>query len=440
VNRLHATADVLRGRRKLYYGWWMLGAAVLAVALGSGVSFWSFGLFVSPLENEFGWSRADVSLGFSFSLLASGLCGPLVGQWIDSRGVRSGIIVGAVVTALTYGLLSTTNQLWQWYLYNAVNAAARQFIFIIPFQTLVSRWFDRKRGLALSFLGSGFSLGGLLVLPIMEFVISQVGWRGGFIFAGIALATLYVPIGLLIVKNHPSDIGEHPDGEVPVDRSVQPATTVGLTLREALRQPLFWVVAGGLMLFIYGLLGWQVHQVPFFESKGFSPGTSALIVSLAAGAGMFARLGMGLIADRFRRFEVVIMVLALFLIAGQTTLLISSSWPAIVLFLGFWVIGTSAGPMIEALVLTRAFGVVSFASIFGVIIVIEMAGQIVSPTAAGFIFDQTGSYDAALVMFICTYAACFVLFGIATRMRQPVQALMDERAQSAGGTLAGVSD
>lgn len=421
---------VLRGRRKLYYGWWMLGAAVLAVALGGGVSFWSFGLYVSPLEDQFGWSRADVSLGFSFSLLAGGLCGPLVGYWIDSRGVRSGIVAGAIVTCLTYALLATTHSLWQWYLYNALNAAARQFMFIIPFQTLVSRWFDRKRGLALSFLGSGFSLGGLTVLPLMTLVIDVAGWRGGFVFSGVALALLYIPIGLLIVKNHPSDIGEHPDGEPPADRGAQPATMVGLTLGETLRQPIFWVISLGLMLFLYGLLGWQVHQVPFFQSKGFSRDTAALIVSLSAGLGMVARIAMGLVSDRFGRFEVVIMGLALFLIAGATTLLVSSAWPAIVLFLAFWIVGTSAGPMIEALVLTRAFGVVNFASIFGVIVVIEMAGQIVSPTAAGFIFDKTGSYDGALVMFICTYAACFVLFGIASRMRQPVLALLEERERA----------
>ncbi len=405
----------------------MLGSAVLAVMLGSGVSFWAFGLYVSPLEDQFGWSRADVSLGFSFALLAAGLCGPLVGAWIQKRGVRSGIMAGAIVTGLTYVLLATTHTLWQWYLYNAINAAARQFMFIIPFQTLITRWFDRKRGLALSFLGSGFSLGGLLVLPLMTVVISVVGWRGAFVFSGVVLTLIYLPIGLLIVKNHPSDIGEHPDGEAPVDRSVQPATTVGLTLSETLRQPLFWVIAAGLMLFLYGLLGWQVHQVPFFQSRGFSRGTAAFIVSLSAGLGMLGRLTMGLVADRFPRFEVAIMGLSLVLIAGVTTLLVSTSWPAIALFLAFWIVGTSAGPIVEALVLTRAFGVVSFASIFGVIVVIEMLGQITSPTAAGYIFDRTGSYDGALIMFICTWAACFVLFGIASRMRQPVRALLEQR-------------
>jgi hypothetical protein len=85
-----------------------------------------------------------------------------------------------------------------------------------------------------------------------------------------------------------------------------------------------------------------------------------------------------------------------------------------------WVIGTSAGPIVEALVLTRAFGLAHFASIFGAIIVIEMAGQIVSPTVAGAIFDSPESYDWALVIFIGTYAAAALLFRLASRMKQPV--------------------
>src|SRR5687767_13816498 len=108
-------AAVLSGRRKVFYGWWMLAASVVAMAFGSGVSFWAFGLYVEPLESEFGWSRTEVSLGFSAALLVSGLAGPFVGWWIDARGARSAILLGGTLTAATYVLLSTTNSLWQWY-------------------------------------------------------------------------------------------------------------------------------------------------------------------------------------------------------------------------------------------------------------------------------------------------------------------------------------
>ncbi|RLC58017.1 MAG: hypothetical protein DRI30_03260, partial [Chloroflexi bacterium] len=143
-----------------YYGWFILGGSVLAMALGSGISFWAFGLYIDPMEQEFGWSRAEVSAGFSVSLAISGLSGPLIGRWVDARGARSAILVGAVMTSVTYLLLATTSSLWQWFLYLSINAVFRQMMFFIPFQALISRWFDKRRGMALGILGTGFSLGG----------------------------------------------------------------------------------------------------------------------------------------------------------------------------------------------------------------------------------------------------------------------------------------
>ena len=157
--------------QRVYYGWWILAASVVAMAFASGFSFWSFGLYVSPLERAFGWSRTEVSLGFSFALMTAGLSSPLVGYWIDSRGPRSAIVTGAVLASLSYLLLAMTQELWQWYLFNAVNSVCRQMMFFIPFQTLISRWFDARRGVALSILGVGFSMGGFLVVPLVRLVI-----------------------------------------------------------------------------------------------------------------------------------------------------------------------------------------------------------------------------------------------------------------------------
>ena len=161
------------------------------MALGSGVSFWAFGLYIAPMEQEFGWSRAEVSAGFSVSLGISGLSGPLIGRWVDARGARSAILFGAVMTAVTYLLLATTSSLWQWFLYLSINAVFRQLMFFIPFQALISRWFDRRRGMALGILGTGFSLGGFVVL-IMAFVIDEVGWDGSFIFSAVAVLVLFL--------------------------------------------------------------------------------------------------------------------------------------------------------------------------------------------------------------------------------------------------------
>ena len=412
--------STLSGHGTTFYGWWLLASSVVAMALGSGVSFWSFGLYISPLEEEFGWSRAEVSLGFSVSLLIGSLAGPLIGRWIDARGPRLAIVVGATLTAATYILLATTTELWQWYAYHSLNAVSRQMMFFIPFQALISRWFDRRRGTALGILGTGFSLGGFVIVPLMRLVIDQVGWDGAFIFSGIAIVVVFVPIGLLLVRNSPADVGAVPDGELPTKGEPYEARALtGLTLGRTLSTPLFWVLALAMMLFFYGLFGWLVHMVPFYESVGVSRGVAAALVSVAAGFGILTRLAFGLLADRIRRVETAAMGMLAFLMAGMTTLVLDSGAAGIAAYLVFWVVGSGGGPLLEPLLLGRAFGLAHFGVILGAFIVVETIGSIISPAVAGAMFDSTGSYDWVLVMFLGAFAASFALFYLAARLPHP---------------------
>ncbi len=413
---------MLTGRRHVYYGWWLLAGSVVAMAIGSGVSFWAFGLYVGPLEDQFGWSRAEIAGGFSVGLLVSGLAAPLVGRWIDRYGPRRVILVGAVLTAASYLLLAITDTLWHWFVFQAINAVFRQLMFFIPFQALVTRWFDRRRGIAVGILATGFSLGGFVVVPIMRLVIDAVAWDGSFIFAGIVVTAVFVPLSLLLVRDHPADVGAYVDGDdTPPTRAAGAGMMAGVTVRDAIRTPLFWVVALALMTFFYGMFGWMVHAVPFYESVGVSTGWAAALVSIAAGGGIFSRLAFGYLADRIRSIEVASMVLAVFLGCSMLTLLISGgSVAGLAIFITFWIVGSGGGPMIEPLLLTRSFGVAHFASLLGVVAVVETVGQILSPTIAGALFDATGSYDWALVMFASAIGVSFLLFWLASRLPRPV--------------------
>ncbi len=411
--------DVLTGRRKVYYGWWLLAGAVVAMAVGSGVSFWSLTLYVEPLEREFGWSRAEVTGAISVSVGAAGLFGPLVGRWIDIRGPRTIILIGAALTAASYLLMSTTTNLWQWYLYSSINSVFRTMMFFLPFQALISRFFDRRRGLALGILGTGFSLGGFLIVPLMAQLIDRFDWNGSFLGSGIIIIAIFMPIGFLLVKDTPADAGTFIDGDIPLDRTAPLAAATGMRLGEAMRTPFFWVVALAVTLFFYGMFGWLVHQVPFYESVGMSTATGSLIVAMGAGLGIFTRLGFGIVVDRVASIELAGMVLAACLFGALSTLWLSTGPVAVGIFLAFWVVGAGGGPMLEALILTRAFGVAHFATIFGVFIVVETLGQVTSPVLAGYLYDRTGSYDVVLTMWMTTFCVASALFFVASRMPRP---------------------
>jgi predicted MFS family arabinose efflux permease len=333
------------------------------------------------------------------------------------RGPRSAILIGGIATGASYLLLATTQDLWHWYAFSVLNATARTLMFFIPFMALISRWFDRQRGIAVSILGTGFSLGGFLVLPIMSFLVDTLGWRGALVASGFTVTVVFSSIALLVVRNAP----EAEPSAVSLELS-QHADVAGVTLGEALRSPLFWTLSLALMLFFFGMFGWLVHQVPFYEATGMSRQTAATVVSIAAGLSIITRLLVGLLADRILRFELAALVLAACLMAAMASLTVSTSPAAIAILLVFWVMGTAGGPMMEALLLTRAFGLAHFATILGAVAVVETAGQILSPTAAGAIYDATGSYDWAIVMFLCTFGGAFALFLVALRLPRPIDA------------------
>ena len=406
--------------RGAYYGWWLLAASVVAVAVAAGISFWSFGLYVDPLEREFGWSRAEVAGGFSVAQLASGLAAPLIGWWIDRYGPRRIILIGAILTAASYLLLATTSELWQWFVYQSINAVFRQMMFFIPFQTLISRWFDRRRGLAVGMLGTGFSLGGLVLVPIMRAVIDGVQWEGSFVVAGIVIVVVFTPLCLLLIRDHPADIGAEVDGAAPApgERRTAPALT-GVTVREALRTPLFWVIAAALTAFFFGMIAWMVHGIPYFEAAGYSTERAATLFSIAAGGGVVTRLGFGYLADRIPRMEAAAMVVAGFLVCAFATLLITGgSVAGVAIFLVLWVVGASGGPMVEPLLLTRSFGLVAFGSLLGIVQVVG-SFHLASPIIAGAIFDATGSYEWALVMLMGSMGLSLALFWVAWRLPRP---------------------
>ena len=256
-------------------------------------------------------------------------------------------------------------------------------MFFIPFQAVTSRWFDRKRCAALSILGTGFSLRGFIVLPLVALVIEAADWRVGFVFSGALTAVVVLPIAIVILRNRPEDVGATVDGMPQETREPSQRSGVGMTLGQAIRTPMLWVLALALMLFFYGLIGWTVHLIPFFESRGLSRETAALLASVSSGAGIVARLALGMFIDRYQRFEVPAAVLIGLVVCAMSSLLIDSGWVGILGFLMLWVIGTSAGAMAEALTLTRASGLAQFPTILGAVVVIETAGEILSPSLVG---------------------------------------------------------
>ena len=404
-------------RADIFYGWWILAASAGALTLMSGVTFWSPTLYIGPLEDEFGWSRAEVTGGYSVAFLMMGLSGPLVGRWVDARGSRLVLIAGGILVGASFLLIARTSSLWQWYLFLSINTAFRQLILFLPIQSLVSRWFVRRRGFVLGVLAAASAVGGLAIVPVLRWIIDTFGWETSFVVTGAAVAIVFIPLGLFVVRDSPAEMNTYPDGEPPVSREPGvPDQPEGVTLSAALHTPIFWTLTVALGIFFYSFFGFMVHLVPFYESVGVSRGVAAMLVATMAGFTIFARLGIGLLADRIERVERLAMVLCALLMAGMATLLLNSALAGISVFLVLFILGSGAGPVLQPLLLMRTFGISHYGAILGTSIVVQTASMTLSPVIAGAIFDATGSYDWVLVMFLCTFGGALFLFYLASRL------------------------
>jgi sugar phosphate permease len=224
----------------VFYGWWIVAVAFLTHCVTVGLVFYSFGVFLPTLTAHFGWSRAEVSFGFSLVSLCAAVYAPFVGRTVDRFGPRPSQLFGAIVVALGFLLLRRVETLTEFYvLMGLVVSLGATSLGQLPSNAAVANWFVRRRGRALGISTTGISMGGVIFVPLSQFLIDRFGWRDAFGLLGILIVALVVPPVALVMRRSPEAVGLQPDGETvaswaeqganptdPVERSWTPSQAV----------------------------------------------------------------------------------------------------------------------------------------------------------------------------------------------------------------------
>ena len=305
---------------RIYYGWYVLFGMVVALIVAEGVTIGSLSAYTEPLENHFGWSRRDVSMGFSVTVGTIGLFAPFIGRLIDVVGPRRLMLIGAPLCAAAFVLLAFMTQLWQWYVYLGVSSLALGLIAYIPAQALAVRWFDRRRATALSLIGASVWMGQMAMLPLVQVIISRLGWEDAFIYSGMLVVGAYI-VAFIFVRDQPRANESDAPTATTAAASSEPIALSGMTIGQTMRTPLFWALVLGLMLLYFVVFGWLSQGVPYYQSVGFSDFWAAQIISLTAGGAVVWLLLAGPQIERFRRPELVAAFGALFVCASLLVLL-----------------------------------------------------------------------------------------------------------------------
>ena len=391
-----------RHKSPVFYGWFIV-AGHMAVHFYLGAVFiYGMSAFLGPMTSSMGWTRAQFSVAAGLQRLEGSVASPVVGFIVDRFGPRRVILAGGVLATAGLLLMSQVHTLWAFYGAYVVVALGMSSTIGIPFTAAAVNWFSRRRGRAMGIMFSGPIVSGPVV-PLLVVAIQAWGWRTAM--AVVALGTLLVvlPAGAA-VRHRPEPYGYRPDNDDPPadepDRpgsgAPPPTAVASLRVGEALSTRSFWVLTLIFGLTAMGPGAMFLHQIPYFESIGFSKATAATTFATFSVLSGLGRLGAGWLMDYVDRRAVVaglvlLNVLGFLVLAGTT-----AYWHTVVYALLF---GTAFGGMIPARpILTSAlYGTRAFGAITGLMQSLAVVGGVAAPVVMGMVFDSTGSYKPAIL-------------------------------------------
>lgn len=398
-------------RLKIFYGYWILLVAFLCLFIPVGCGYFIFSLFIRPLQADMGWNRAGIMIAFSILLLVTGAASPFAGRIVDRYGPKRVICTGVPIMSLGFILLSTTTFLWQFYLGYAIVGIGTAASSQVAASTLVSNWFDKKRGMAIGIMSMGIGAAGFVFAPLVGgYLIPSFGWRTSYLILAIIACASLIPATLLIVKTRPSDIGLFPDGIKPtIPDKVNGSSSIssqGLSLKAALGTMAFWLITISYLAGGFSSVGAVQSQVPHFEDIGFSTATAVGVLSVLGIASAIGKFAFGWLCDKLQAKYVSAIGLGLQATGILILLNLNSATPQALLWSYALFFGFSLGSWLPtmSMLTSTSFGLRSYGTIFGMLSFFQCIGVASGPFIAGYIFDITGSYHNAFIIFLLLFA------------------------------------
>jgi MFS family permease len=390
-----------------FYGWIIIAVTFVTMAIGVNART-SFSLFFPPIIDEFGWERGVTAGAFSFGFLVSAAVSPLIGRTMDRFGPRMVMELGVALMAGGLLLAPLTTQPWHLYLTIGVLVGAGSVCLGYSGQSLfLTNWFNRRRGLAMGLAFAGVGIGSITLLPWVQHMIEQTGWRTACTAMGTLVLVVLVPINLLLRKR-PQDIGLEPDGDptpspsvIPISNIVDPVWAgIDWTLSRALRTARFWWIALGYFCGLYIWYAVQVHQTKYLLDIGFSPNVAVWALGAVSLLGIPGQIALGHLSDRVGR-EWIWAASCLGFAICFAALVALKYFPALPLVYLMVLTQGALGyglTSIMGAVVVEIFQGKHYGSIFGTIMLAALAGGAAGPWVTGALHDLSGTYTLAFVI------------------------------------------
>jgi MFS family permease len=392
---------------RIFYGWYVVSAVGLVLMTTTGLAFYNLAVLLDAFIAERGFPVGLTSGATASFFVASGLGGVLAGRLMDRVDARMIIILGACGSAIALGCTGLLRRPSELYAFHLIFGFCYGFCGLVPATTIVARWFEARRALALSIASTGLSLGGVIVTPLSAYLIHRLGIAGAAPWMGLLFFVGVVPVTATVVRSTPQEVGLVPDGSPLVEASQRAGRVPTLSYGQASRSRLFISITVAYLFGLGAQVGAVTHLFRMVSTREDTAAAASAVASLAI-ASVVGRLigGWALLRVGTRGF-------AVFMLAAQTLALAilataSQTWilPVVVLF------GVTVGNvlMLHPLLLAETFGTRHYGRIYSVSNLIATVGVAGGPALVGLIFEATSGYAVPyLTLAVASLMSCSVL-------------------------------
>ncbi|MBI4188889.1 MAG: MFS transporter [Chloroflexi bacterium] len=422
----------------IFFGWLTVLAGGFISLWGQGYAFSGFSALFKPISSELGFSRAVASVPSAIARLEGGIDGPVTGWASDRFGARWIVLAGVFLIGLGLVLMYFIDSLWAFYLvWGLILGMGINVGTGTPLNKAIADWFVRKRGFALSIKMALQGAGGVLVLPLIAWLIATQGWRMTCLIGGIVMLVAGLPLAWFSVKQHrPEHYGLLPDGAksnndtVKTDDMINRGITyaaeveeIEFTLRQAIKTPAFWLLIIALSFREPSSSPLNIHIIPFLTDTGIEPLKAAGMMTTIYAASIPARIIAGFLADRVTKKYLRFLFAAILLLQAAGFFIFLSNQTETMIYFWFVLHGFGFGASIGLTTAIRAryFGRKAFGSINGFASFFMTPVGMAAPILIGWVYDTAGSYIAAFTVIAVLIAFAGVLITLASPPKPPAR-------------------
>lgn len=383
-------------KNKIFYGWWVVAAAVLIMSILHPLITTNWGLYVKPVTQDMGFSRSSFGIISTIIYGVTVLLSPYFGKWLAQKNTQLIQGVSIVGLAASYASFSLAQNIIQFYISGFFMGVFSIGAIALPISIVITNWFVKKRGLAISIALAGSGIGGAIISPIMTKVIQNYGWRTSYLVFAAAMLIIALPM-VLVMKKSPETMGLKAYGAEEVVASAQKDITSktqnNMTLNEAKKYNFFWIYLFGIFSISFVGFG-SLSQFAAFIADHHGAVFAASILSVFLIIVTLGKISLGWVYDKFGTKIGTIYICVVFALSF-VLMLFPDSKPLMYVMAVLYGLGICTGTVCPPVITASMFGSKHYGEIYGFVnLFVYLGGALSVPTVAA-IYDKTGSYQAA---------------------------------------------